>query len=399
MNNKETTKEVANKVGCIIPKNILFNSIKKNLISLHFDCNSPQMFLLFLRKYKKYNTIRKLLFNECEIKSILETNKDNIFPYFDDYFALRQNIIEVVKIKSVYLIISTYGEDVLSSNGSKNEISALNIYFVGNKHKAYDLFREYNNFSDKIYKGIHEVNRKIYVITCNDDDGNLRYNLTDKRDINTVYNNHKNIILKYINNWKSLLMDNKDNSNIMNHIGILLYGEPGTGKTSLVMALASYTKYDIFTLNLLEYSSNTIIKYITQFKNSHQYNYDKKIPIILIEDIDILFCDRDSSDDLKYKNAFNLLLQILDGVYSVPGSIIIATTNHMEKLDPALIREGRFDLKIECKGLDEDEALQMINGFNEDKSILEGEEYPINPAYLQAKIMKYKTNKYLNRDK
>ena len=72
MNNKETTKEVANKVGSIIPKNILFNPIKKNLISLHFDCNNSQMFLLFLRKYKKYNTIRKLLFNECEIKSILE---------------------------------------------------------------------------------------------------------------------------------------------------------------------------------------------------------------------------------------------------------------------------------------------------------------------------------------
>ena len=51
MNNKETTKEVANNAGSIIPKNILFNSIKKNLISLHFYCNNSQLFLLFLRKY------------------------------------------------------------------------------------------------------------------------------------------------------------------------------------------------------------------------------------------------------------------------------------------------------------------------------------------------------------
>lgn len=396
-NNETTTKEVINKVSNIIPKNILLNSIKNTLISLHSnDINaSVNMFLLFLRKYKKYNTIRKLLENESNIDLILKMHKNNIID-INQYIAIQMNAIEIVKIKSVYLIISTYGENILLSNG-EYKISRLNVYFVGNKHKAYDLFTEYNNFSDKMHKSMREMNRRLYINTCKDDQGHMQCSPVKIRDINTIYNNYKNTIINYINNWKSLLADNKDYLNIAKHIGILLYGEPGTGKTSLVMALASYIKCDIFVLNLLDYSSNAIINYINNIKNNPDYKYKNRIPIILIEDIDILFSNRDASNDLKYKNAFNLLLQILDGVYSVPGSIIIATTNHIENLDPALIREGRFDLKVECKGLDEDEALQMINGFKVDESLLEGETYPINPAYLQAKIMKHKADIYLNR--
>ena len=189
----------------------------------------------------------------------------------------------------------------------------------------------------------------------------------------------KNQVMDYINN--TIVLSKKIESKFKSTYapGIMFYGAPGTGKSSLIEAIASELHAKVIYMDLSEISCSI---------TAVQRNTGEQLIILVYEDIDFLFTQRDSMDDLKYKANYNTLLQLLDGYLSLPNTINIATTNHIEKLDEALIRDGRFDLKIELKGLDEKQAKKMCDNFEISYDILNDEEYPINPAYLQGKIFK-----------
>ena len=76
-------------------------------------------------------------------------------------------------------------------------------------------------------------------------------------------------------------------------------------------------------------------------------------------------------------------------------TIFIATTNYKDKLDPALIRYGRFDIQIEMTKFDETRALQFLSLFGYGKKELEKLDitYPIAPATLQSKVLEYRANR------
>merc|ERR1711918_205363 len=57
------------------------------------------------------------------------------------------------------------------------------------------------------------------------------------------------------------------------------------------------------------------------------------------------------------------LLNVLDGVVDTPNRIVVMTTNHPEKLDPALLRPGRVNLKLYLGYIEFPEALQMIDHY------------------------------------
>ncbi|XP_010468501.1 PREDICTED: AAA-ATPase At1g43910-like [Camelina sativa] len=136
--------------------------------------------------------------------------------------------------------------------------------------------------------------------------------------------------------------------------GYLLYGPPGTGKSSMVAAIANHMNYNIYDLQIQSISDDgELRKVLTGTKNRS---------ILLIEDID---CGTDSScrrqtkkeEDVELEKkkkkrdlgiSLSGLLNFVDGLWSSCGEerIIIFTTNHKEKLDPALLRPGRMDLHI-----------------------------------------------------
>lgn len=150
--------------------------------------------------------------------------------------------------------------------------------------------------------------------------------------------------------------------------GYLLYGPPGTGKSSMIAAIANYLGYDIYDLELTEVHSNSELRKLLMKTSSKS--------IIVIEDIDcsLSLTNRKSTNNINSStrrtnycdmgemrggcasgedggnNTITLsgLLNFTDGLWSCCGSerIFVFTTNHIEKLDPALLRSGRMDMHI-----------------------------------------------------
>jgi DNA replication protein DnaC len=136
--------------------------------------------------------------------------------------------------------------------------------------------------------------------------------------------------------------------------GYLLHGPPGTGKSSMIAAMANYLKYDVYDLELTQVRSNNSLKKLFRRTTSKS--------IIVIEDIDCsinLAGSRSEPGDEgggKIKRraigdedvTLSALLNSTDGLWSCGHNerIIVFTTNHVEKLDPALIRPGRMDMHI-----------------------------------------------------
>ena len=125
--------------------------------------------------------------------------------------------------------------------------------------------------------------------------------------------------------------------------GYLLYA-PGTGKTSVAYALAGELHLKLCAMSL----SNAKL---TDAMLANQLQSTPPRSLILIEDIDGFFNAREKQDT-RITISFSGLLNALDGVGAQEGRIIVLTTNHRERLDPALIRPGRIDVDIELGNAD-----------------------------------------------
>ncbi|XP_030941578.1 AAA-ATPase At2g18193-like [Quercus lobata] len=123
--------------------------------------------------------------------------------------------------------------------------------------------------------------------------------------------------------------------------GYLIYGPPGTGKSSLIAAMANYLKFNIYDLNLSGRLSDLQLRKILLSTSN------RSILVIEFEDIDRAaeLNDRERRDELFTLSG---LLNIIDGLWSSCGDerIIVFTTYHKDRLDPALLCPGRKDLHV-----------------------------------------------------
>merc|ERR1711933_294822 len=133
----------------------------------------------------------------------------------------------------------------------------------------------------------------------------------------------------------------------------LFCGVPGSGKTSLIQALAA--KYD---RNLAFVQPSHPKMTDESFKSCIQSAPANSL--IVLEDIDALFNKDRSKKDQACPLTFSGLLNVLDGVGNPDGQIFIMTTNFVDRLDSALIRSGRVDLHVEFPLATDEQLAKMF---------------------------------------
>jgi chaperone BCS1 len=132
----------------------------------------------------------------------------------------------------------------------------------------------------------------------------------------------------------------------------LLYGPPGTRKSSLSKSIAGHFGLDIYIFNLPTINKANLTSLFAKLLSRC---------VILLEDVDAVSLNRDAkTEDSRQivapsrerkpasgKVSLSAILNVINGVGSQEGQILIMTTNHITRLDEALIRPGRVDKRVE----------------------------------------------------
>ncbi len=195
----------------------------------------------------------------------------------------------------------------------------------------------------------------------------------------TIFFPEKALVLK--------LLDDLANKTIPK-LGLYLYGEPGCGKTSIIKSIVNYTGRHVISVALSKVKSKNALMSLFFDEKLYTTQCTRYIPfkdrIYIFEDIDAesdIVLDRkdvkskdtdetDKKDKTEKKTSENTrkdtlklsdVLNVLDGVTEITDSIIIITTNHPEKLDPALTRPGRITMAINMGKMLSEDVFSMVS--------------------------------------
>jgi chaperone BCS1 len=133
--------------------------------------------------------------------------------------------------------------------------------------------------------------------------------------------------------------------------GFGLFGPPGNGKSSLAAALAGAMDMDLYCLSLGDIGMDDSKLQLLMSRVPSQ-------ALVVIEDIDTVFEGRERRGDSKL--TLSGLLNTIDGPLATEGRILIMTSNHPDRLDPALVRPGRIDRAITLANAQPDQARRLL---------------------------------------
>ena len=314
-------------------------------------------------------------------------------------------MIPLDKNTFMYMAAGRYTPGKMTYALTNRDSEDLYIYIFGRKANRYCKRIEAAAKKDTM-KGKGGLIFNVSKIMQND------YSITSmplpKKQFSQLFfsNNEIEIIKKHLDRFRST-QEMYESKQLPYKTGILLYGEPGTGKTSLAKAIATECGRSIATITVSRIGDIDFSELATLFDNDNIDNY-----VILFEDIDTINnafkareeLNKSDNDDPDKKSktrgdVMNALMQFLDGVNSPNNVIFVATTNYINELDPAFVRAGRFDLKLEVKGLEYNDAISFCKSFelneHDSKQVIDSykKDNPNDVLINQAKLQGYIINK------
>ena len=156
------------------------------------------------------------------------------------------------------------------------------------------------------------------------------------------------------------------------HRGYLLYGPPGTRKTSLVSAIAGEFAMSIYAINLTDFNDRSLTKAMNDVPPGS---------VVLFEDVDCMMASKarndaqmptvgnatEKADGKAVADKFGVTLSgwlnVLDGFHAPDNVLYMMTTNRIETLDPALLRPGRIDYRLYLGVASNDQKLELYRRF------------------------------------
>jgi len=262
------------------------------------------------------------------------------------------------------------------TNSTYKVRETITITKLGRSHKVFDSLAEDIKINER------EVQRRVYVHTGD------YWGVCPKapiRPFDTIAlpRKEKELLIKTIDDF----VKSEDwyvERAIPYQLSILLHGPPGTGKTSLIKAIGDYLGKHLAVCPTA--SATSLPKMMMKAPTDCIY---------VIEDIDSnsASCDRDAEKEESEIEAIasvytggsqvSELLNAIDGLMQHHGRVLIMTTNHPEKLDPAMVRPGRVDLSVEVSYLDTESFMSFLGRFFDD--VPTGLEL-INPTLTGAEL-------------
>lgn len=285
---------------------------KQDELGVEVFCYSPHEFLVLGNKYSYKNSDKHANF----LMNITMSEDSDMADFYEEIFCKEQDIEKIFNLLKDSFVVSS----------KKNKIE-FGITAIDSANTLYTSWYQYEEKNIDIEKNY------------NDD---FPYEKICK------------------------LMETEDKAEL-----IFFYGEPGTGKTSLIKHLISKYKESSFV-----FMDGTILANTPQHKLM-SYFLDNQNTIFILEDCEKALKDRNDVYS-GYNNVMPILLNITDGVIAdVLGIKLICTFNtSLDKIDKALLRKGRLSLKYEFKKLTKDKVANIL-GYNVDKDMSLAEIYNI----------------------
>ena len=286
-------------------------------------------------------------------------------------------ILNILKFTDNELIFIYDGAEFILKTDKVCDINPINIHKEDFAiFKTYTItcnkadFAKFENFIDisiqyynKYYSERKIGKNKIKLYLSSDEGGYFNsLGSRSKRSLDTIYlpSKHKKAMvddLTYFLDKKTIKKYQK--LGITHKRTYLFEGVPGSGKSSFIMALASYFDYNLAIISFTpKMTDNDLIRLLRSLDEK-----DEKKIFIIFEDMDCIFKERKANDEHRNMVSFSGILNALDGITTRDNMICFITTNYKQNLDSALIRPGRVDYIMRFDNVCREQIIDIFSVF------------------------------------
>lgn len=255
-----------------------------------------------------------------------------------------------------------------------------NYYSLASISTHSDKMPETTKAVFSMYISLLDKTEKSKIQTKNANNSLLRHRLMPSKyaaqtldEVGGMFKAKKAVEEFIIKPWSDEYHKQIEDNKIQMPNGFLLYGPPGCGKTYLAQAISQELDLPLYQIDMGEIGSslgNETQKNLNEFFKELEKEYEKTgIPqIVLLDELDSI-CGKRSSMHTDWKrDDVNTVLKLINNA-SEKGIILLGATNFLDMLDPAVLRTGRFDKKIEIPLPSEEERKDILKKMLQNKPI------------------------------